>query len=146
MVQTIDSEKLAESLNNSWERANPSDQVKLKVLIQINTSGEKEKNGCDPENAVQLFRFIKEKCPLLHIDGVMTIGEIHDLTDGKPNPDFISLVKCHKDICNTFELDENDFNISMGMSADFENAVSTNFLRNYIMRKCSLNLLNSVLF
>ena len=39
MVQTIDSEKLATSLNNSWEKYR-TDELKLKVLIQVNTSNE----------------------------------------------------------------------------------------------------------
>lgn len=54
----------------------------------------------------------------------MTIGKFgHDYSTG-PNPDFICLVKCHKEVCEAFSLDEGDVNISMGMSDDFEEAVS----------------------
>ena len=42
MIQTVDSEKLADSLNKAWAKVksqNPQKE-KLKILIQINTSGE----------------------------------------------------------------------------------------------------------
>ena len=41
MVQTIDSKKLANNLNNAWGKLEKEE--KLKVLIQINTSQEE---GC----------------------------------------------------------------------------------------------------
>ncbi len=54
----------------------------------------------------------------------MTIGKFgHDYSTG-PNPDFISLMKCHKDVCEAFSLSEADVEVSMGMSDDFEEAVS----------------------
>lgn len=55
----------------------------------------------------------------------MTIGKFdHDYSTG-PNPDFISLMKCHNDICEAFALNEADVEVSMGMSDDFEEAVSS---------------------
>lgn len=54
----------------------------------------------------------------------MTIGQFgHDYTTG-PNPDFICLLECHKNVCSTFNLSAEDVQISMGMSDDFEQAVS----------------------
>ena len=41
MVETIDSAKLADAVNTSWSKANPTD--KLKIMIQVNTSGEESK-------------------------------------------------------------------------------------------------------
>jgi hypothetical protein len=41
MVQTIDTAKLATALSNSWGKQNKP--YKLKVMIQINTSGEESK-------------------------------------------------------------------------------------------------------
>ena len=41
MVETVDSAKLADALNTSWGKlAKPE---KLKVLVQVNTSGEESK-------------------------------------------------------------------------------------------------------
>lgn len=54
----------------------------------------------------------------------MTIGKFgHDYSTG-PNPDFISLMKCHKEVCETLNLNEVNVDVSMGMSDDFEEAVS----------------------
>jgi hypothetical protein len=48
-----------------------------------------EKNGCSPEEAVQLVKHILDKCPNLELTGLMTIGKFgHDLCQG-PNTDFI---------------------------------------------------------
>lgn len=38
MVETIDSAKLADAVNSSWERLEK--KTKLKIMVQINTSGE----------------------------------------------------------------------------------------------------------
>jgi hypothetical protein len=48
-----------------------------------------EKNGCAPEEAIQLVKHILDKCPNLELVGLMTIGKYgYDLSQG-PNPDFI---------------------------------------------------------
>ena len=41
MVETLDSEKLALALNNAFEKYRNKADNQLKVLIQVNTSGEK---------------------------------------------------------------------------------------------------------
>lgn len=65
-----------------------------------------------------------ENCPNLQVDGVMTIGSFgHDYKTG-PNPDFVELIKCHKQVCDTFQLDPKDVQMSMGMSDDYQEAVS----------------------
>ena len=55
----------------------------------------------------------------------MTIGAYdYDVSQG-PNPDFLKLVSCRKTICDEISLKEQELELSMGMSADFEQAVST---------------------
>lgn len=86
MVQTIHSEKLAELLNKLWEKERLQQDGKLKVLVQVNTSGEDAKNGVDPEKAVEVVEFINDKCIALMCEGLMTIGEFgYDYSKG-PNP------------------------------------------------------------
>lgn len=69
-----------------------------------------------------------DNCPNLQVEGVMTIGSFgHDYTAG-PNPDFVALIKCHKTVCETLNLDAKDVHMSMGMSDDYQEAVS---LSNY---------------
>ena len=41
MVQTVDTAKLATALSNSWGKQNNPN--KLKVMVQVNTSGEESK-------------------------------------------------------------------------------------------------------
>jgi PLP dependent protein len=111
MIQTIDSEKIAEAVNNAW-----------KVLLQINTSGEAEKNGADPAKVQELFDFINNKCDALQLEGLMTIGAFgYDYSQG-PNPDFVCLMECLSHLPNPDSLQ-----VSFGMSDDFEQAVRLRF-------------------
>ncbi|XP_052866670.1 pyridoxal phosphate homeostasis protein [Anopheles cruzii] len=128
MIQTVHSIKLAEGLNKAWEKLkteHPEKQAKLNVLVQVNTSGEDEKNGVQPEEVVSLYQYVLDKCPNLRCDGVMTIGRFgHDYSVG-PNPDFGTLMNCHEKICSTFERDPTEVLVSMGMSDDFVQAIES---------------------
>lgn len=121
MVETVDSNKIAEALNKQWESRNK--EGKLKVMIQINTSMEENKSGCKEEDMVSVVKNVKENCPNLEFVGLMTIGSFdHDLSKG-PNPDFLKLLKCRERLCQELKLDKKNIEISMGMSADFEHAI-----------------------
>ncbi|XP_031633104.1 pyridoxal phosphate homeostasis protein [Contarinia nasturtii] len=121
MIETVDSLKLANELNKKWGNISPSKP--LKILVQVNTSQEDAKSGVEPNTVVDLYRHITENCKHLIPDGVMTIGKFgHDYSTG-PNPDFVCLLECHKNICDTFNLSPENVQISMGMSDDFEQAV-----------------------
>lgn len=41
IIETVDSDRLANALNNSWPRFRKSNDSKLNVMVQINTSQEK---------------------------------------------------------------------------------------------------------
>lgn len=43
LVETIDSFKLADNVNKQWPKFRKVDDEKLKIMVQINTSGEKGK-------------------------------------------------------------------------------------------------------
>ncbi|KAL7031093.1 hypothetical protein ACKWTF_006894 [Chironomus riparius] len=119
MVETIDSQKLAENVNSSWEKYRLNDSGKLKVLIQVNTSGEENKSGVNPKEVSQLYDYMNQKCTALETVGLMTIGEYgYDYSKG-PNPDFVSLLECAKSVKGNESLE-----LSFGMSDDFEKAVS----------------------
>lgn len=49
MIETVDSQKLANHLNTAWEKVELENKKPLEVLIQINTSGEEG-------NLIELFR------------------------------------------------------------------------------------------
>ncbi|CAH1257696.1 PROSC [Branchiostoma lanceolatum] len=121
MVETVDSEKLATAINVSWEKLGRTER--LRVMIQVNTSREEQKHGISPEKVCDLYKHVVENCPRLHAVGIMTIGVYdYDLRNG-PNPDFQVLLKCRTNICQTFNLQPEDVELSMGMSTDFEHAI-----------------------
>ncbi|GAB0087394.1 Pyridoxal phosphate homeostasis protein [Sergentomyia squamirostris] len=127
MIETVDSQKLAEIVNRAWEKRRQevaSTEERLRVLVQVNTSGEGQKSGVEPAEAVQLYKFIRDNCPSLSVQGVMTIGKFdHDYSQG-PNEDFIVLMKCHENIIKELQLNPQDVHVSMGMSHDFEHAIN----------------------
>lgn len=53
----------------------------------------------------------------------MTIGQ-YDYDHKAPNPDFLTLAKCRQEVCEKLSLDIKQVELSMGMSSDFEHAVS----------------------
>lgn len=85
-----------------------------------------EKSGCKPEQAPELVGQIKEQCPQLNIIGLMTIGKYdnYDTAVGI-NPDFKSLLDCRSPVARVLGVDPAELELSMGMSGDFEHAVST---------------------
>lgn len=74
--------------------------------------------------APSLVKYIIDTCPNLKFIGLMTIGMFgYDIENG-PNPDFINLLKYKETICNELEIDNKNVELSMGMSNDYEHAVS----------------------
>jgi uncharacterized pyridoxal phosphate-containing UPF0001 family protein len=72
-----------------------------------------------------LVRYIQNKCPSLEFCGLMTIGAMkHHQQATSGNPDFEQLVLCRNEIASALNIDRNYLELSMGMSSDFEEAVS----------------------
>lgn len=84
------------------------------------------KNGCaNEEELVALARYAQEHCPHLKVAGVMTIGAYGVVADPSgDNPDFSRLSEARRRVANDLGLSEQDLELSMGMSGDFELAVS----------------------
>lgn len=62
-------------LNTAWQKNRETDE-NLKILIQVNTSREENKNGVEPEKVKEIWEFISEKCPALQLDGKLIINYI----------------------------------------------------------------------
>ncbi|XP_031659907.1 pyridoxal phosphate homeostasis protein-like isoform X2 [Oncorhynchus kisutch] len=123
MVETVDSVKLADKVNSSWLRLRTASTQTLKIMVQINTSGEESKHGLPPGETVTTVKHILSKCAALHFSGLMTIGRYgYDLADG-PNPDFQALLSRRQEVCASLQLPLEDVELSMGMSTDFEHAI-----------------------
>lgn len=125
MVETVDNEKLASALNNSWPkfRKQGDSDLKLNIMVQVNTSKEEEKSGCEITEVSTLVKHVLDNCPNLKFAGLMTIGMYgYDVSNG-PNPDFLSLKECKEVVSKELAIDSKDIQLSMGMSTDYEHAI-----------------------
>jgi pyridoxal phosphate enzyme (YggS family) len=114
LIHSVDSYKLALEINNY---ANKSQKV-IDVLVQVNTSGEKQKSGIEPEETTKLCKSISV-LDNIKLRGLMTIGTLTE--DEKIIRNNFS---CLKKIYNELNSDYNNFNIlSMGMTSDYEIAI-----------------------
>ena len=75
VVEGVDSVKLASKLNSACVNAG---RVSLDIFLQVNTSSEDSKSGCDPRFAKELAGHILKECPRLQLKGLMTIGKYGD--------------------------------------------------------------------
>ncbi|WAR21573.1 PLPHP-like protein [Mya arenaria] len=115
MVETVDSQKLAQTLNNVWEKHRRTG--KLKVMVQVNTKGE------ETGDVEGLTRFVIDRCPCLEFAGLMTIGSYgYDPADG-PNPDFLALVRQREELCQALGRSLDQVELSMGMSTDYMHSI-----------------------
>ncbi|GAA5795546.1 hypothetical protein HPULCUR_000905 [Helicostylum pulchrum] len=117
LVETIDGIKKADALNKVCTAVGR--QGRLKVYVQVNTSGEEAKSGVPAADALDVCKHIKENCPALELYGLMTIG-MKD-RDAAHNPDFEKIVELRTEIKCKLELDV--FEASFGMSSDFKEAL-----------------------
>ncbi|KAL0321114.1 UNVERIFIED_CONTAM: Pyridoxal phosphate homeostasis protein [Sesamum radiatum] len=111
MVETVDDEKIANHLNRAIGNIG---RKPLKVLVQVNTSGEESKSGVEPVGCVDLVKHISMNCPNLEFCGLMTIGM----------PDYTSTQRISRsEVCKALGIEEEQCELSMGMSGDFELAI-----------------------
>ncbi len=82
------------------------------ILIQVNTTGEAQKSGCDPSGTMELVEHARSVG--LDARGLMTVGPTDTATD--PRPSFDAL----RQLAERCEVRE----LSMGMSGDYELAVA----------------------
>ncbi|KAH0721894.1 hypothetical protein KY289_004938 [Solanum tuberosum] len=117
MVHGVDNQKLANYLDRAVSSIG---RQPLKVLVQVNTSGEESKSGVDPSNCIELAKHVKLDCPNLEFSGLMTIGQ-PDYTSTPEN--FKTLLNCRTEVCKVLGMAESRCELSMGMSSDFELAI-----------------------
>ncbi|EAS29893.3 YggS family pyridoxal phosphate enzyme [Coccidioides immitis RS] len=140
-VESVDTQKKATLLDKGWgerlknhsaqqqqQQQGRAEPERLRVFVQVNTSGEESKSGVEPSQAVELCRFIREQCPRLKLEGLMTIGAIarsKATTPETQNEDFDCLRETRDRICQELGLEgEEKLELSMGMSEDFEGAIA----------------------
>ncbi|PON91274.1 hypothetical protein TorRG33x02_128370 [Trema orientale] len=117
MVESVDDEKIANQLDRFVASIG---RKPLKVLVQVNTSGEVSKSGVEPSGCVELAKHVSLRCPNLEFSGLMTIGML-DYTSTPEN--FKTLANCRSEVCKALGITEEQCELSMGMSGDFELAI-----------------------
>lgn len=127
-VSSVDTEKKANELEKGRKALLEKDgeASKLRIMVQVNTSGEDSKSGVEPKDALVLCRHVVEKCPHLQLAGFMTIGAIarsKAMTEENENEDFVALRETRDRVAEALGWDKEKLELSMGMSADFEGAI-----------------------
>ena len=91
---------------------------KVAVLIQVNTSHEETKSGCEPEDAVRLCRLAAEDARVV-FKGLMTIGPLGGNEQAIRKS--YSMLRELRTACAAFAA--GPLELSMGMSDDYEIAI-----------------------
>ncbi|KAE8683039.1 Tetratricopeptide repeat-like superfamily protein [Hibiscus syriacus] len=102
MVETVDDEKITNHLNRAvgnFESLSPA------------------KSGVEPSGCVELAKHVSLNCPNLQFCGLMTIG-MPDYTSTPEN--FKTLTNCRSEVCKALGIPEEQCELSMRMSGDFE--------------------------
>ena len=134
-VSSVDSSKKADALDKgrgnllSGEHKSEVGEggEKLRIMVQVNTSGEESKSGVEPGDTLELCKHIREKCPNLRLQGLMTIGAIarsKATTPETENEDFITLRDVRDQVAKELGISPDELELSMGMSSDFEGAIA----------------------
>lgn len=118
MIHSVDSLKLAQEID---KRA-AQHQLKMDILIQVNSAEEESKFGIKTEETGQMIQDILEQCENIRIRGLMCIAPFEE------NPEdarvYFAEVKKLYDTYGQIQHERLDFKyLSMGMSGDFQVAI-----------------------
>ncbi|MES2764796.1 MAG: YggS family pyridoxal phosphate-dependent enzyme [Bacteroidota bacterium] len=115
MIHSVDSLKVAQEISKQALKANKT----IQILVQVNTSGELSKSGCQPEEVIQLAEELL-KLPNIFPAGLMTIPANDD--DISAHREFSMLRDIRNDLQEKFG-NKFFYHLSMGMTHDFEIAI-----------------------
>ena len=131
LIHSLDSLKLAQKIQAEASKA----EKVVKCLIQVNTSGEDQKSGCDPKHVLKLVKEVSA-FENIKLRGLMTIGKI--MQDPKDENErnivrgnFRTLRELYEEI-GSLNIDRVGMKyLSMGMTSDYEIAIEegSNMLR-----------------
>ena len=116
-IQTLDNAELATVLDR---RTHPLGRT-LKVLLQVNLSGEPQKSGI-PESEVERLAEVVRSLPSLTLHGLMTMPPFFDEPD-RARPYFARLRELKDRLQSSGVFTQDMTELSMGMTGDFEVAV-----------------------
>lgn len=118
-LQSLDSAKLAQTLNRLLDQAGRT----LEVMIEVNTSGEEAKHGVAPEETLELARLVIDQ-PRLHLIGLMTVAAHVDQVGERGVFEMFSQLAGLREAVSGLPGGADCRELSMGMSGDFELAIA----------------------
>ena len=116
VIQTVDSIKLAGRINSICKES----QTRQHIYLQVNTGKDPQKHGISEKNASSVAQEITKMENLL-LEGIMTIPP-YNIATTELSMIYRKTRKIRDKICS--RINENCQNISMGMSNDYETAIS----------------------
>src|ERR1051326_2578299 len=114
-IHAVDSVHLGEEISKQASQLNRA----VKILVEVNTTGEKSKFGVSPDGAALLVEKLLQ-VPNVNVAGLMTIGPFLSDPEGS-RPAFRQLKKLRDSIEKSCSVSLPQ--LSMGMSHDFEVAI-----------------------
>ena len=114
-VHTLDREKVIKKLNSECKKINKT----INAFVQVNISNEVTKNGCDPEDIIEIGKLV-ESMENINLKGLMTLPKLNvDPTENE------RVMKFTKELSYKLQTINNDANaISLGTTSDFEVAIA----------------------
>ncbi len=130
MIHSVDSLRLAETLNRLVDEESSVGQRRLPILLQVNVSGEYSKEGFDLRGGVQSSSWADfvataqsiTRLPFLDVQGLMTIAPFSDDIAGVVRPCFRMLRAVRDQLVQQVPTAQWQ-HLSMGMSGDFTVAI-----------------------
>ena len=116
VIHSIDSDAIAAEVSR---RAVQADR-RIACLVEVNTSGDRDKFGAAPDRALELL-LAAGRLEGIELQGLMTIGPLEGGPEGARRA-FQSLARIRREAAGAGLLTE-DADLSMGMSDDFEIAI-----------------------
>ena len=114
-VHTLDREKVIKKLNSECKKINKT----MNAFVQVNISNEDTKNGCDPEDIIEIGKLV-ESMENIKLKGLMTLPKLN--VDPAENE---RVMKLTKELSYKLQTINNDANaISLGTTSDFEVAIA----------------------
>ncbi|GAB4315264.1 MAG: YggS family pyridoxal phosphate-dependent enzyme [Candidatus Zixiibacteriota bacterium] len=118
LIHSVDRSEAAEALNHRAELAGKTQDI----LIQVNTTAEAQKSGCDPEALDDLVEAVI-RLPHLRLQGLMTIGPFVD--DPRPIAGAFQMLRGHFERLANRPLGNGAMrHCSMGMTGDWRIALA----------------------
>ncbi|MBC8375277.1 MAG: YggS family pyridoxal phosphate-dependent enzyme [FCB group bacterium] len=117
IIHTIDSTRIADAVDQRFG----AQELTIPVLVEINISGETNKEGVEPIQALELAAYCAEK-PHLEFQGLMTIGPLTADID-RIRQAFREMKLIHEQVVRQIGTSGKTAMLSMGMSSDFKIAI-----------------------